>query len=207
MDQKEARQAWEYARMGDHVRLQNALEGSGPKGKIRIYDPNVDPQTLLAIAAYSNSVDCVKLLLDNEADPNLQNHNGHTPLHFVAFTGAAEVARVLLDRQNVDIHLRAADGKTPLHIAAERGHCTVLKMLIDKGANVNACDSLGETPLFGAIRGNHKNAADLLLRSNADPFHRSANKDTPSTVATLFERSWFQLPNQAVGNDTVPQQH
>ena len=50
-------------------------------------------------------------------------------------------------------------GFTPLQLAAWRGHKDVAELLVAKGANVNATDSFGTTPL-------HYAATQTLLRSD-----------------------------------------
>ena len=56
-----------------------------------------------------------------------------TPLHFVAWNGKTEVARLLLDR-GVKVNPTDRDGETPLWKAAKCGHIEVAKLLIDEGA-------------------------------------------------------------------------
>ena len=41
--------------------------------------------------------------------------------------------------------------KTALHDAALEGHKEIVELLIDNGANVNAKNTIGETPLHQAV--------------------------------------------------------
>ena len=59
------------------------------------------------------------------------------------------------------------DRTTPLHGAALNGHKEVAELLIAKGANVNAKDGFGRTPLDWAIDDNHTETADLLRKHGA----------------------------------------
>jgi ankyrin repeat protein len=54
------------------------------------------------------------------------------------------------------------EGKTPLHWAAGSGRAEVVKYLIDVGADANAKDSKGMTPLAEARFFGHKDIAELL---------------------------------------------
>jgi ankyrin repeat protein len=48
--------------------------------------------------------------------------------------------------------LASARNETPLHVAAEEGHLEIVKVLIDHGADINAKNYHGETPLMLAFR-------------------------------------------------------
>lgn len=52
--------------------------------------------TLLMLASYHNSIDCVRLLLAYHADVDKVNDKNLTPLAGVCFKGYVEVARMLL---------------------------------------------------------------------------------------------------------------
>ena len=54
---------------------------------------------------------------------------------------------------------------TPLHLAANNSHKEIVELLIVKGADVNAKDGGGDTPLDEAIkRKRHPEIADLLRK-------------------------------------------
>jgi len=94
----------------------------------------------------------VKLLLENGADPNMVDSS-------------------MVDSRGV-VHSR---GITPLHCAAEKGQATIVQLLLDYGANVNAQNYDGTTPLYCACNGGNEalNSIDseviaLLLNRGAD---------------------------------------
>lgn len=95
----------------------------------------------------SNSKAIVELLLLNGANINATDRLGQSLLH-VAPT--KDITKLLIDRK---IHLnikRHNDGATALHIAAEQGLRDVVKILLEHGADVNATDKFGNTPLHRA---------------------------------------------------------
>jgi ankyrin repeat protein len=51
-----------------------------------------------------------------------------------------------------------------LHLAARYDFKEISELLIDKGADVNAKDDGGDTPLDVAMLGNDKETADLLRK-------------------------------------------
>ena len=91
-------------------------------------------------------------VLANGANPNEQNHQGMSAMHFAASYGSGEGIRSLLEaggNASQQDHI----GRTPLFYAADniKGN-GALTVLIDYGANVNAQDRLGLTPLFEAVK-------------------------------------------------------
>ena len=56
---------------------------------------------------------------------------------------------------------------TPLHYTALGGHKEIAELLITKGANVNAKNNGGETPLDWAIKRKHTETTNLLRKHGA----------------------------------------
>lgn len=96
--------------------------------------------------------------------------DGFTALHLAAFFGRPEVAWRLLDR-GADPSLWATGGLhvQPLHSAVAGGHESIAAMLVDAGADVNAVQDGGFTPLMGAAQNGLDDTVALLLAHGADP--------------------------------------
>ncbi|HLZ32161.1 MAG TPA: ankyrin repeat domain-containing protein [Chloroflexota bacterium] len=129
-------------------------------------------RTLLHAAAAAGNVAMVELLLHLGADPNVTDGGSHTPLYSVAnqckMSGAANVVHTLVQ---AGARVDACDGVkrcTALHMAARRDNVEVAAALLDNGAELEARDSLGETPLRRAVNCNKTAVARLLLARGSD---------------------------------------
>ncbi|MEM7415220.1 MAG: ankyrin repeat domain-containing protein [Gemmatimonadota bacterium] len=101
----------------------------------------------------------------------------YTPLHLAARSGAADVARVLLE-YDADPSVRTGTGVTALHYAAGAGATGVIDLLIEAGADVEAPESAWfQTPLMFAAANGHATAASALLEAGADPAVRARVMD------------------------------
>ena len=65
-----------------------------------------------------DGVECLKLLLEHDADPNKVNEDEDTALHFAVLYGVKKAIKLLLEH-GADPNLVNEDGNTPLTVAAE----------------------------------------------------------------------------------------
>jgi ankyrin repeat protein len=70
--------------------------------------------------------------------------------------------------ENVNQVDATVNKRTPLHHAADFGQTEVIRFLISKGANVNAKDAFGITPLLAATYEGHTESVRALLEARAD---------------------------------------
>ena len=110
-------------------------------------EPQLD-QPGCFLAAYKGHAECVGLLIEAGANPDLTTlEGGSAPLHMAARSGHVEVVRLLI-AAGVDRDKAKSDGgATPLHMAAEKGHVSVVHLLIAAGVDVNKKKEDGATPL------------------------------------------------------------
>lgn len=122
--------------------------------------------TPLSRAIQNSDTEVVKLLLEEDANVDCKDAKGRTPLWWAAFHGRDgnwDVLLRLLISRAVDLDARDEDmGRTALSFAAAYGRTDVARLLIEKGADVNAKDAEGWTPLKWAEMERRETVVQLL---------------------------------------------
>jgi ankyrin repeat protein len=132
--------------------------------------------SLLALAIEKRKLPHVDALLRAGADVSERFTNGSTPMHFAA-SRDVDIMRRLLDAGG-DPNLKDSSG-APLHYAASVSHARMIDALVDGGADVDATDENGYTPLVHAISSNQTSAISALLAHGADPRFADLTGETP----------------------------
>src|SRR5258708_39593262 len=86
------------------------------------------------------------------------------------------------DKAKADAAKFTAD-EAALMSAAIKGDAPAVKALLDKGANANAADDVGRTPLTEAAYFGHTDVGKLLIDRGADVFAKKKDGETPLTIA------------------------
>jgi len=123
-------------------------------------------RTGLHVAARYDQVDAVKLLLEAGADPNIQIE-GYTALNWHLASARHEQNPLLvraLIQAGTDVKIPSNRLSTPLHFT-DCAACAM--MLIDAGADINAVNKKGQSPLRHAILDNRPAVERLLRRFKA----------------------------------------
>ncbi|QDV36898.1 ankyrin repeat domain-containing protein [Tautonia plasticadhaerens] len=100
---------------------------------------------------------------------------GATPLFRAAERGLTEVARALI-RRGANVNAGRPDRPTALHYAA---NAEVAGVLTDAGAEVEALDGIGRSPLHWAAQFGRPDVAELLIRSGSEVNRPAADGMTP----------------------------
>ncbi|UIP92768.1 ankyrin repeat domain-containing protein [Wolbachia endosymbiont of Anopheles demeilloni] len=126
---------------------------------------NQENLTSLHTVAGNGYIDIVKLLLDYGADVNAKNASGRTPLQKAAENGRLEIVKYFIEEKNVDVNAKTKVDNTPLHLAVKRGLYDIVKFLLKNGAEVDANNKEGFTPLDLAIIDYKDSIVTLFLDS------------------------------------------
>jgi ankyrin repeat protein len=124
--------------------------------------------TPLHLAAKLNNCEALPLLLERGAAVESRSQDGVTALH-VAAQADNWIAFDLLLAAGADINAWDANGDTLLHTRANKRRDTaIISKLIDQGANLEARNSKGYTPLQAAALNGNKEMFFLLLDRGAN---------------------------------------
>nr|XP_018903477.1 PREDICTED: delta-latroinsectotoxin-Lt1a-like [Bemisia tabaci] len=97
--------------------------------------------------------------------PDISNTDGRPLLHLAAMRCCLELVRALLDH-GANVTQLSSLRETPLHYAVMGGSPEIVQLLCERGADVDANDWDGFTPLFFA---KHPDVANVLLENHANP--------------------------------------
>ncbi len=153
-------------------------------------------QVPLYFAAYLNSVEIAKLLIEHGANVSVRDNKGRRPIHSAAVQNSLEMAKLLIEH-GANVSARNNDGISPMHSAAVQNSVEMAKLLIEHGANVSVRDNKGRRPIHSAAVQNSLEMAKLLIEHGANvsarnkqggtPMHRAAWENSVEVAKLLIE--------------------
>ncbi|XP_025024982.1 ankyrin repeat domain-containing protein 29 isoform X4 [Python bivittatus] len=158
-----ANAAFWAARKGNLALLQLLLNS----GRIDVDCKDSLGSTALMVASYYGHKECVRELVLQGADINLQREDGGTALLAACQYGHIRVVETLL-KHGANIHDQLYDGATTLFLAAQGGYLDLIRLLLSSGAKVNQPRQDGTAPLWIASQMGHSEVVRVMLLRGAD---------------------------------------
>ena len=154
----------------------NFMGGGNYPGTFQNYAEHITP---FWTAIYGRQLPLVQLLLKYHADPDDAQTDGQ-PVIFRVLSETNILAALLAAGAKVDPTDPAGNQRTPLWYAANGNNVAAVDILLKHGANPNASDQDGSTPLSAAAcRSADSGIFELLLAHQADPNVRNHDGLTP----------------------------
>ena len=173
------------------------------------YDLNLDADPYgspLNCAVRYDRIEVIRHLVDRGADPNCSKitpslEHGNNSLHWaldenhVAYV-SLEIVEILCDAA-ADIGVNTMGGlwhsQMPIHYAARANRLDIMKTLIKYGANIDAVDLEGHTPLAIAVDEGAIHMASYLLEQGASLY--TADGELTAYLRPVYERisNYIQL--------------
>jgi ankyrin repeat protein len=179
--------------------------------------------TVLAWAARYNQDKIVERLGDVQSvQLNSRNTSGFTPLCVAASSGHVEIVDTLLrlaatratveegqdtrggirSVRNTLLETRTTEGQTALMLGAWNGHDNVVIALLRAGANVNALDNMGFTPISQAAERGEEQVVKILLDNEADANAKDVEGNTPLAKVSMLRLKHILRGAAAMGGRT-----
>jgi ankyrin repeat protein len=124
---------------------------------------------------------------------NMADSDGRTPLMHAILAEDADPSIVqLLIAHGADVN-RPDNGQkwAALHFAARDQNEAIVRELLEAGAQVDALDAFGNTPLWRSVMNStaHLGAIQELLKHHADPHKKNSRGVSPADLARETGRS------------------
>lgn len=139
-------------------------------------------------AAWAGLKEAILLLLDSGVDVNATDKNGRMPIHYAIQALSKDPLPFLLG--NIWDHINVINARAKLKDA--------VLLLFDRGADVNATEKDGQTPLHDAAQTGSREAVRMLLPRGADvnaidkdgrmPLHDAARTGSEDAVLLLLDK-------------------
>lgn len=170
----------EACELGDLNRVKELIKAGDD---LEIQDK--DEQTPLTTAMNNCNLEIVEELILSGANVDRKVYG--TPM--IMFTDLLDVIRILLD--NGADPDASDDGDTALLRHSIYGEVEIIEELLCAGANVNAQNKYGHTPLYEAVRNLNLECVKILLEAGANPNILTNAKESPLYRIKKLQESYI----------------
>lgn len=143
--------------------------------------------TALILAVKKELYHTVEVLLDLNANTNLQDHKGRTALHHAVYNANYRMAKMLLTK-GAQPNLTDKVENSALHIASRYGHLELVKLLMQYGGDLYKRGQFGAIPLHIASKEGHVSLIEWFAQHGCSvnvkiPCYAEMREKTPLHVA------------------------
>lgn len=160
-------------------------------------------QTPLHIAAQSGHIEIIQALRESQA-MHTKDLLGRYPIHEAVLNGKLQALIWFYEHDQQSLFTLTDDDFSCLHLAVTTFNIDLIQYLIDQKLDVNGLTQFYDTPLHFAVRYDHDEAVELLLKAHA--FMDIPNKhgvtpeeesESSDTIKKLFQTYMFDPSYEA----------
>ncbi|XP_051724172.1 ankyrin repeat and SOCS box protein 2b isoform X1 [Ctenopharyngodon idella] len=168
----------EAALCGQTLCVQALLKARG----VCVDKRTLQEQTALMLAVQGQHLDCVRILLEAGADPDISNKNKETPLYKACEQESIGAVKLLL-ASGAAVNQRCHRGWTALHEAARRDNVQLCQKLLQARATIDTRNADDVTPTIEAARHGRTEALAYLIQNGAGVNLQTCDGNTALTEA------------------------
>ena len=128
------------------------------------------------LAAKEGHVNVIEMLLTEKADPDHEDEDSNTALHFACKAGMSKSAAMLVRSVAPDsVSRQNSEGKSALHLAAGAGLVETTELLLGSGASVTCVDYVVSCLLTSSL------TLIILFRETLQPWTVPGTRTGPPT--------------------------
>ncbi len=153
--------------------------------------------------AEDGSDECLLFLQKCGVDFNAQGSTGKTPLMKAVRSNELKTVLFLIN-QDVDVNIRDSYGDTALHFASRGVDLEICRAVLAAGAEANAVNNCGVTPLMESVRYRVSDVTEILIQNGCDvniqekksrdtALHMAVRKSHNLVVRMLLETGRAQM--------------
>ncbi|XP_022097081.1 transient receptor potential cation channel subfamily A member 1-like [Acanthaster planci] len=182
--------------------LEKAEEAGYPRDYV-LRQKDKENNTALHSAVNSGSEEAVRVCIEFGSPLDVLQEDDSTPLHLAASQGSLPIIKLLLSPPGSEATLSMCDVEkmTPLHRAAMFDHVDVVEFLIAQGADMDAVDKNGYSPVLRAVSRGSFRSALLLNKNGADCRLRDCQNRNILHLAVLSGKDLMKCGLTALKSD------